>query len=67
MQWSEVRSLFPDSFVLVEDQKSHVENGELHVEEVAVIRPLADGAYSGESRHPIHSIPCHRFHSMSAT
>ena len=27
-------------FVLVEDQKSHVENGELHVEEVAVIRPL---------------------------
>ena len=43
MQWSEVRSLFPDSFVLVEDQKSHVENGELHVEEVAVIRPLADG------------------------
>ena len=43
MQWSAVRSLFPDSFVLVEDQRSHVENGELHVEEVAVIRPLADG------------------------
>lgn len=43
MQWSEVRRLFPDTFVLVEDQKSHVENGELHVEEVAVIRPLTDG------------------------
>ncbi|GMA66118.1 hypothetical protein [Alicyclobacillus fastidiosus] len=43
MQWSEVRRLFPDTFVLLEDMKSHVENGELHVEEVAVIRPLSDG------------------------
>lgn len=43
MKWSEVRRLFPDTFVLVAGQTSHVENGELHVEEVAIIRPLIDG------------------------
>lgn len=43
MRWSEVQSMFPDSFVLLEDLKSHVENGNVVIEEVAVIRPLADG------------------------
>lgn len=43
MQWSEVRSMFPDKFVLLEDLKSHLENGNVVVEEVAIIRPLADG------------------------
>ena len=43
MRWSEVRTLFPDTFVLVEDQRSYIENGEWHVEEVAVIRALHDG------------------------
>ncbi len=43
MQWSEVRTLFPNSFVLVEDQRSHIENDEWHVDEVAVIRSLHDG------------------------
>ena len=43
MQWSEVRERFPNQFVLIEELASHMENGELHVEEVAVIRPLADG------------------------
>lgn len=43
MQWAEVRSIFPDKFVLLEDLKSHVENGSVVIEEVAVIRPLADG------------------------
>ena len=43
MHWSEVRALFPNTFVLVEDQRSHIENGEWHVDEVAVIRPLHDG------------------------
>lgn len=43
MQWSEVRERFPNQFLLVEELKSHMENGELHVEEVAVIRPLANG------------------------
>lgn len=43
MQWSEVREMFPDRFLLLERINSLVENGELLVEEVAVIRPLADG------------------------
>lgn len=43
MQWSEVRALFPNTFVLVEDRRSHIENGEWHVDEVAVIQPLHDG------------------------
>ena len=43
MQWSEVREMFPGKFLLLEDLKSNIVNGELHVEEVAVIRPLKDG------------------------
>ena len=42
MMWSEVRKMFPNQFVLLEDIKSHIEEGKLFVEEVAVIRPLAD-------------------------
>lgn len=42
MLWSEVRELFPDQFVLVEELKSHYEDDKLHVEEVAVIRPIQD-------------------------
>lgn len=42
MLWSEVRDLFPDQFVLVEELKSYYENNKLHVEEVAVIRPIQD-------------------------
>ena len=43
MQWPEVRALFPNTFVLMEDQQSYTENGKWHVDEVAVIRPLHDG------------------------
>lgn len=43
MRWIEVRELFPDTFVVLENLKSHTQDGHLHVEEVAVIRPLADG------------------------
>ena len=42
MMWSEVRKMFPNQFVLLEDIKSHIEENKLFVEEVAVIRPLAD-------------------------
>jgi hypothetical protein len=42
MLWSEVRELFPDQFVLVEELKSHYEDNKLHVEEVAVIKPIPD-------------------------
>ncbi len=43
MQWAEARKLYPNTFLLLEDKKSHIENGELYVEEVAVIRALANG------------------------
>ncbi len=42
MIWSEVRKMFPNQFVLLEDIKSHIEEDKLFVEEVAVIRPLVD-------------------------
>lgn len=42
MLWSEVRELFPDQFVLVEELKSYYENDKLHVEEVAVIKPISN-------------------------
>lgn len=42
MLWEEVRELFPDQFVLVEELKSHYEGNRLHVEEVAVIKPIPD-------------------------
>ncbi|RKN85066.1 hypothetical protein [Paenibacillus ginsengarvi] len=42
MLWSEVRDLFPNQFVLVEELKSHYEDNKLHVEEVAVIKPIPD-------------------------
>jgi hypothetical protein len=42
MLWSEVRDLFPDQFVLLEELKSHYEDNKLHVEEVAIIKPIPD-------------------------
>lgn len=42
MLWTEVRDLFPDQFVLLEELKSHYEDSKLHIEEVAVIKPIQD-------------------------
>ena len=42
MKWSEARRLYPETFLLLENLQSHIENNELHVEEVAVIRALSD-------------------------
>jgi hypothetical protein len=42
MQWAEVRKLYPSQFVYLEDLRSHVDDGRLHVEEVAIIRPLGN-------------------------
>ncbi|UQZ81719.1 hypothetical protein SK3146_00875 [Paenibacillus konkukensis] len=42
MLWTEVRDLFPDQFVLLEELKSHYEDRKLHIEEVAVIKPIPD-------------------------
>lgn len=42
MLWSEVRELYPSQFVYLEDLQSHMEDGKLYVDEVAIIRPLID-------------------------
>lgn len=42
MHWTEVRELFPNQFVLVEELKSYYEDNRLHVEEVAVIKTIPD-------------------------
>ncbi|TBL80162.1 hypothetical protein [Paenibacillus thalictri] len=42
MLWAEVRNLFPDQFVLLEELKSHYEDSKLRIEEVAVIKPIQD-------------------------
>lgn len=42
MLWSEVRQLYPNHFVYLEDLQSYMEDGKIHIDEVAVIRPLMD-------------------------
>lgn len=43
MLWSEVRELYPDQFVLVQELNSHYEgDNKLRVDEVAVVRPVSD-------------------------
>lgn len=42
MLWSEVRELYPNQFVYLEDLQSHMQDGKLYVEDVAIIRPLGD-------------------------
>ena len=41
MLWSAVRELYPNQFVYLEDLQSHMLDGKLYVDEVAIIRPLA--------------------------
>lgn len=40
--WSEVRELYPDSWVMVTALQSHIEDNKQYVDEVAVIRTLSD-------------------------
>ena len=42
MLWAEAREKFPNRFLLVEELKSHVENGSKIVDEVAVIDTVPD-------------------------
>ncbi len=42
MLWAEAREKFPDRFLLVEELKSHVENGSKIVDEVVVIDTVPD-------------------------
>jgi hypothetical protein len=42
MLWAVVRNLYPNQFVYLEDLQSHMQDGKLYVDEVAIIRPLTD-------------------------
>jgi len=42
MLWSDVRSKFPEQFVLVEELASHTEDDKIIVDEVAVVRPVTE-------------------------
>jgi hypothetical protein len=42
MKWTEVRNLYPNQFVKLKVLSSHLENGQEIVEDVAVIKAVAD-------------------------
>jgi len=42
MQWQEVRSIYPDQYVLLEILNSHTEDWIQYVDEVALIRAIQD-------------------------
>ena len=41
MLWSEVRELYPNTWVMVSNERSHIEDGKQYVDEVSVIRTLS--------------------------
>ncbi|MRH41548.1 hypothetical protein GH741_02530 [Aquibacillus halophilus] len=42
MKWSEVRRLYPNQFVKLKALTSHLANDQEFIEDVAVIKPVAD-------------------------
>jgi len=42
MQWQEVRSIYPDQYVLLEILDSHTEDSVQYVDEVALIKAIQD-------------------------
>jgi hypothetical protein len=42
MQWQEVRSIYPDQYVLLEILNSHTEDSTQYVDEVALIKAIQD-------------------------
>lgn len=48
MQWSQVREMFPNQWVLVEELKSHYIGNTICVDEVAVIRGIQDAKEATE-------------------
>ncbi|MCC0705022.1 hypothetical protein IC213_18360 [Clostridioides sp. ES-S-0049-02] len=42
MKWSEVRNLYPSSFVKLEILESHIQNEKEYVDEVALIKLIPD-------------------------
>lgn len=41
MLWSKVRELYPNTWVMVSNERSHIKGGKQHVDEVSVIRTLS--------------------------
>jgi hypothetical protein len=48
MKWTEVRNLYPNQFVKLKVLSSHLENGQEIVEDVAVIKAVADAIATKE-------------------
>nr|WP_164669824.1 hypothetical protein [Virgibacillus doumboii] len=48
MKWPEVRNMYPDQFVKLKVLSSHIENYQEIIEDVAVIRPVADESATNE-------------------
>ncbi|MFD1066898.1 hypothetical protein [Oceanobacillus locisalsi] len=48
LKWPEVRNMYPDQFVKLKVLSSHIENYQEIIEDVAVIRPLADESATKE-------------------
>lgn len=42
MQWQEVRTIFPDQYVLLEILDSHTEDNTQYVKDVAIVRAIQD-------------------------
>lgn len=42
MQWQEVRTIFPDQYVLLEILDSHTEDNIQYVKDVAIVRAIQD-------------------------
>ena len=51
MKWNEVRSIYPNQFVKFEVLKSHIEENNEFVDEMAVIGPLSDDEATKELLH----------------
>lgn len=43
MKWQEVRELYPEQFVKFEIVESHIQNDKEFIDEVAIIKAIADG------------------------
>lgn len=43
MKWKEVRELYPEQFVKFEIVESHVQDNKEFIDEVAIIKAIADG------------------------
>ncbi|WP_425509044.1 hypothetical protein [Virgibacillus doumboii] len=48
LKWPEVRNMYPDQFVKLKVLSSHIENYQEIIEDVAVIRPVADESATNE-------------------